>query len=687
VNPDSHTALPIGYSLGEYEIESVLGHGGFGITYLAHDTQLGTRVAIKEFFPQSLASRGDDWVIEPIADDEDRTRFTFDWGRQQFLKEAQALGKFKHNNIVRVLRFLEANGTAYMIMEYEVGQSLARMLKMRGGKLDEPSLLRIFIPILNGLQAVHEAGLLHRDIKPDNIYLRADHSPILIDFGAVGQATQPGAANQPVTLTPAYAAVEQYPGQGDEGPWTDIYSVGASMYRCITGVQPAGGFQRYDAIRNYQPDPLMPLIELMPAGFPDFVLQCVDWAMQIYPRNRPQSARDMQDGLMAKRKAPGAIATPAPPPATEPAPLAAGSKVTPSAPKEPVDRFRLVIAGMGLLLIIAATAIWLDYRAKPQHLDTAPSAAASKTEIARPVSVKPAVSATEPVRLVRHFNDSFEPLDAVAFSPATDQVVAAAHGGDLIVWDIASGKPQGLLSRHRHNVNALMSLGGARIAAGDDGGNILVWDMTRKEPVQRLNGHRDAVVALAITPDQRWLASAGRDQQVILWSLNGGKNRVLSNRLGQVSALAISPNGRIVAAGTRLGDIYLVDLETGRVRQTLQSDIGGIQTLCFAPNGAKLAAGGLSPEITVWRTSDGKLSRKLQNPGGRAVYSLAFSPAGNLFVGDGSGLITLWDTAHGELKDRFQRHHGIVRDLVFSPDGKTLASASSDKTLGLWAVR
>jgi serine/threonine protein kinase len=163
-------ALPATYRLGEYVIENVLGHGGFGITYLARDTKLSSQVAIKEYFPQAFALRDRQSTIMPTTDGGENYR----WGLQEFLKEARALAKFKHNHIVRVLRFLEANGTAYMVMEYEQGESLATYLTKTGGFLNEPTLLSIFLPILGGLQAVHDAGLLHLDIKPENIYLRSN---------------------------------------------------------------------------------------------------------------------------------------------------------------------------------------------------------------------------------------------------------------------------------------------------------------------------------------------------------------------------------------------------------------------------------------------------------------------------------------------------------------------------------
>ncbi len=296
----SGNALPIQYKLSDYEIVSVLGAGGFGITYMANDAQLGSRVAIKEYFPQSLAERNAQYGLVPRSDGHIVKRYH--WGLQQFLKEARALARFKHPNIVRVLRYIEGNGTAYMVMEYEEGRSLETFLKKRKGRLDERRLLAVFLPILNGLHAVHEAGLLHLDIKPDNIYLTKDGRPMLIDFGSARRTNNEEDTAGPAVLTPSYAAIEHYPDQGDQGPWTDVYSLGASMYECVTGQRPSKSMNRYQAALKYLPDPVQPLSQLKPPGFSDYVCESIDWAMQIHASHRPQTANDLQKGLMGKRR-------------------------------------------------------------------------------------------------------------------------------------------------------------------------------------------------------------------------------------------------------------------------------------------------------------------------------------------------------------------------------------------------
>lgn len=293
-------ALPAGHQLVDYVIDSVLGVGGFGVTYLAHDEQLGSKVAIKEYLPQDISNRIEATRVLPNPDMPNAIQ-EYHWGLKEFLKEARHLVQFKHPNIVRVLRFMEANGTAYMVMEYEKGRSLSQYLKNRPGRrLEEEEFLQIFLPVLNGLGAIHMADILHLDIKPDNIYLREDKTPMLIDFGSARHAITGHDHAQRITLTHGFAPIEQYPDKGEPGPWTDIYAMGASMYYAIFAKRPEISINRYQTWLKHQADPLEAAAVAGKGRYSNYLLECIDWALQIYAKDRPQTARQLQDGLMGK---------------------------------------------------------------------------------------------------------------------------------------------------------------------------------------------------------------------------------------------------------------------------------------------------------------------------------------------------------------------------------------------------
>ena len=177
-------ALKLGHKILWYEIKEILGQGGFGITYLAYDPNLDKNVAIKEYLPIEIAVREGNFSVHPVTEDYDKK---YSWGLERFISEARTLAKFEHPNVVRVLSVTEENNTAYMVMAYEEGQSLKE--KLQGRKtLEETEILKILFPILSGLEIVHKAGFIHRDIKPDNIFIRKDGSPVLLDFGSARQA-------------------------------------------------------------------------------------------------------------------------------------------------------------------------------------------------------------------------------------------------------------------------------------------------------------------------------------------------------------------------------------------------------------------------------------------------------------------------------------------------------------------
>ena len=283
--------LPEDYSLNEYRIARVLGGGGFGVTYLAHDTNLDCRVAIKEYLPRDLAVRDADFTVRPRVTDDAKS---FDWGLQRFLLESRALASFHHAGIVRVLRYFRANQTAYMVMEYETGEPLNRWLVGRL-PLDRPTLLRIVRPLLDGLEAVHGAGFLHRDVKPGNIYMRADGSPVLLDFGSARRIEIDALDhNLTAVVTPGFAPVEQYHRHGKQGPWTDLYALAGVMYWMVTGRLPV------EALARVREDNMPAAARIGNAAvFGSGLLNAIDWALKPDESARPRDVATFRRACIA----------------------------------------------------------------------------------------------------------------------------------------------------------------------------------------------------------------------------------------------------------------------------------------------------------------------------------------------------------------------------------------------------
>ena len=291
-------ALPQGYALQEYRIESTLGVGGFGLTYLATDSNLNLKVAIKEYLPGDLALRAED---QSVRSKSESTRETFDWGRSRFLEESRTLASFRHPNIVRVMRFFEANQTAYMVMEFVAGKPLNDWIKTRR-PLAEDALTALAVPLLNGLEVIHAAGYLHRDIKPGNIFMREDGSPVLLDFGSARIAS----ANTELTaiVSPGYAPLEQYHANGNQGPWSDIYAFGGVLYWIVTGDKPV------EATARARNDPLKPAVQAGDrARYSVDMLNAIDWALTPSEEARPQSVDAFRRALQRLAPVPASAET------------------------------------------------------------------------------------------------------------------------------------------------------------------------------------------------------------------------------------------------------------------------------------------------------------------------------------------------------------------------------------------
>ena len=286
---DYYLALPRGTMLFEYRIESVLGQGGFGITYLAVDTLLDEQVALKEFFPNENAIRTKDLSARAKSSAD---RETFQTGLEAFLGEARIIARFRHRNIMQVRRFFEAHGTGYIVLQFERGRSFEEVIAA-DGPLPETELLPILAGILEGLESVHDQAILHRDIKPRNVIIRDDGTPVLIDFGAARDFTRRNTRTVTKMASPGYSPPEQYGVGSQQGPWSDFYALGAMMYRAVTGKVPADSLWR---LRN---DPLVPASQLAGANYSKPLLRLIDRMMQIDERKRPASVADVRAALPA----------------------------------------------------------------------------------------------------------------------------------------------------------------------------------------------------------------------------------------------------------------------------------------------------------------------------------------------------------------------------------------------------
>lgn len=333
-----YVALPAGTLIGRYAVAGVLGQGGFGITYLARDTQLGRDVAIKEYLPAALAVRPDGSSVLPrsteVADD-------FGWGRSRFIEEGRTLANLHEApSIVKVFDFLEANGTAYIVMELLRGRTLEDRVKAEG-PLPPAGLQAILGPLLAGLQRVHDTGFLHRDIKPSNIMLGADGKPTLIDFGAARAAMADRTRAMTAIFTPGYAAPEQFT-SAKQGPWTDIYGLSATLHYAITGRAPPSAFDRL------MEDAYQPLAGSTLQGFDVRLLLGIDAGLSLPLEQRPPSIAAWRAllGDQPADSAPTLVMAPSPRrPPTAPA----------AAPRSSARRGWLAL-GAGIVLAAAAGA-------------------------------------------------------------------------------------------------------------------------------------------------------------------------------------------------------------------------------------------------------------------------------------------------------------------------------------------
>ncbi|HEX2824992.1 MAG TPA: protein kinase [Burkholderiales bacterium] len=406
---DEHeNALPVGTHLFEFEVQRLIGEGGFGIVYLAQDEVLGRRVALKEYLPSAFANRGAGLTVNVTSS---RHEETFRLGLKSFINEARLLAQFDHPALVKVYRFWEANGTAYMVMPFYDGLTFKQMVQ-RDGSPDETRLRTLLGQLLEALEVLHGTNCFHRDVAPDNILMLASNKPVLLDFGAARQVISDRTQAFTVILKPGYAPIEQYaeiPGL-KQGPWTDVYALAGVAHFAIMGSPPPPSIARTVV------DEYVPLEQAAAGRYSAELLRAIDRALAVRPEHRPQTAAEFRE-LLGDTPAPTTTfterrATPRSPPAAA------------AAPRRRVPWHIWIGAPLAVVAAVVAGVLFYNQHAS----ETAPAPAtpppvAQETPAVKPAPVEPT---PPPVQAAKEPEPPPPPVEATPAPPPEDKAVATA---------------------------------------------------------------------------------------------------------------------------------------------------------------------------------------------------------------------------------------------------------------------
>jgi serine/threonine protein kinase len=620
----AHT-LPPGTKLagGAFTVGKVLGQGGFGITYLGSDTRRSRPVAVKELFPAGAVRHGK--AVRPTGD---WTAADFTAAKQAFCEEGRTLEQFHHPGIVDVFGVFEENDTAYMVMEYLRGQDLEGLLSKRGGPLSEAEAIRHVRAVGEALIVVHGAGLLHRDVKPDNIIDTEDGRTVLIDFGSARAFAAGKTHRMTAMVTPGYAPLEQYSQHARFGPFTDVYGLAATLYHLLTDQIPVSPLDRIQGVE------LAPVRRFNPA-VSERTSRAVAHGMEMEVGKRPQSVQEFLSRL-------GAVSQPQPGAATRP--RASPPRRPPPAPRSPGRPAPLLQPPVQAVTLTGHTR-WVN------SITFSPNGTLLASGGQDNVVICWDVTGGRARHVLRgHSGPMLGTLGAVfsvSFAPHGNTVASGGNDDTIRLWDANTGRLFRTLVNQGGNVNAVaFSPNDQLLAAGSQSGQVELWNPGRERLLLFLTGHLLSVVALQFSPDGETLASGSEDGTTILWNARTGDGLVrLGEHRGGVRSVAFSPDGRWLATGSDDYAVNVWNLERGTVQHRLAEHRAGVRAVAFSADSRFLATGGDDLETH------------------------------------------LWDAARGEPLFRLTGHAGSVTSLAFSPDGSLLATGSMDGTIQLWRLR
>ena len=679
---------------GDYRIDRVLGAGGFGVTYLAHEMALSRHVTIKEYFPGDFAARTNDADAVPRSQG---CESDYKWGLERFIEEAQTLAKFNHPHIMRVYRVFRANQTAYMVLHFEEGQSLKSWLKNLGRAPRQKELDVILAPLLDALETVHKADFLHRDIAPDNIIIRKAGDPVLIDFGAARSDIAAHSKTKTVSalVKPGYSPYEQYAENSrQQGPWTDIYALAATLYHAVTGKRPP------DSPSRMLKDEMVPAREAAVGGYRSTFLDAIDKALSLAIDARPQSVAAWRGALLApKPKKPGIFSrmkdktvrventnadalvpklrtldgrTPPPPDAPGPK---GGLLDFVDDLKRPETKAKSAGAkGAGAATLVRDAA-------QPMPAEAA-KVVVAKPEVAKQkratkVKAAPAAALALPVKVLA--------LPKVRSRPRPQPDVS---------------RPQRFSRILKTKVMLAACLGGAFFAFHDrlpeilatPASTITTGSLPAAGESRTINvahafkAHDGVIDGLSFSGDGRLIVTAGADQTLKIWdaqTYNQTGTLVLDK--GAATSLNVR-NNRAVTSHTD-GSAIVWDLDSKRALFRFKRNDASVWSATFAGSEDQIATAGHDWTVALWQTSSQEAPAHVFQGHENAVQALASEPTGHWLVSGGADqTVKLWNLETQELRRTYRHHSDFISALAISGDGAMIAAASLDGAIRLWST-
>ena len=705
-------ALKSGTELvGDFRIDRVLGAGGFGITYLAKEIALDRNVTIKEYFPSDFAARTSTSDAAPRSQD---CATDYRWGLDRFIEEAQTLAKFSHPNIVRVYRYFKANNTAYMVLHFEEGQSLKAWLKGLNRAPRQKELDAIVAPLLDALELIHKQDFLHRDIAPDNIIIRKDGSPVLIDFGSARGEIAAHSKTVSALVKPGYSPYEQYAETSrQQGPWTDIYALGATLYHAVAGKRPS------DSPSRMVKDELVPARDTALAAYRPGFLQAIDHALALQTEARPQSIAAWRGALLAPQPAKAGWFAKAPAQGASEDPKAA-----PPEPKNPA-RKPVVATAPPPPDVPAPKGSMLDFldglkkkpaaeekekaaaKAAAKPVAPAPSAPAEPT----PAGTKKLAQSPEPIKLPRLLRKKEQPGTAIMVkeTPKADakekrkpasrpRPIRNRRSGGwrpiLFKLLVGVGVASGAVAM-QDRFPQFESRGSGETTAGTTttSNNAAIRTASLQEapvirPVAELTGHVGSVTAVAYSNDGAAIATIGADARLKIWNPSSG-SLVRTIELDNGPATAFALFGTHALTGHASGDIVLWDWQRAEKLGSFKRNEAEIWSLVFAGRADRFAASSHDWKVTLWDTATPSGPVQVIDAHSSAAQAVAYvttEKGPRLASGGADKTVKLWNLDTLDRIRTYRGHQDFISALAFAPGGKMLASASLDGGIRLWST-